>query len=588
MTRRPSGSGVEPRILKTERKGKRMRQQKSPWRRCGRGALAAFTGLGLVLTPAIAHAAPTASDTTWEASLTSLETGVKSGYQLAAANGSVYVADAQWRVDGKTVGTPESKPMESGNSMRSTFSPYGIAVDPDVDGEAVIVTTTARQRSADSSYGYGGGVVIYKASQGAPTDADRVFEFEDGSPILAGPRRVAVDTERDLAYVTNLGQARSSKGPGFVLVLDLTKRGADAVVARVGLPDEADNEAAGWWTNPVGSDVSTEGVVGVAVDEENNRVYLGTMNGQKLFVLDGSQIDGTKDPQDTQAYAGAVTELAAEVGANARPTYNADTKKVYVSAYDASKITVVDADPASGTYGEAEHVIDVTTGSSSGNKGTNAVEVDAERGLLYSANLDAGVTVYDIENGYEQVAFTAEDGSSYSDIPTSGRAVNFGLNEETGEVWVSMWGSTGAVDVISVTESAAPVFTSQPADQEASDGDTATFEVVVAGSPAPTLQWQTRAGLGGTWADIAGATGSSLEVQAVRELDGAQYRVIAVNEHGDETSHEATLSVNYAPVVTSSPITQVVQAGGTATFTASGQGKPAATIVWQRQAPGET
>lgn len=563
-----------------------MSQQKSPWRRCGRGALAVLTGFGLVLAPTIAHAAPPAPDTTWEASLTSLESGVKSGYQLAAANGSVYVADAQWRVDGKTVGTPENTPMASGNSMRSTFSPYGIAVDPDVNGEAVIVTTTARQR--DSAAGYGGGVVIYNASQGAPTDADRVFEFEDGSPVLAGPRRVAVDTERNIAYVTNLGQARSSKGPGFVLVLDLTKRGADAVIARVGLPGDADNEAAGWWSNPVGSDVSTEGVVGVAVDEANNRVYLGTMTGEKLFVLDGSQIDGTKDPKNTQAYAGAVTELDATVGANARPTFNADTKKVYVSAYDASKITVVDADPASDTYGETEHVIDVTTGSSSGNKGTNAVEVDAERGLLYSANLDAGVTVYDIENDYAPIEFTAEDGSTYTDIVTGDRVVNFGLNEDTGEVWVSTHAAAGKVHVISVTESAAPKFTSQPSDQEADAGETATFEVVVAGSPAPTLQWQTRSGLGAAWTDIAGATGSWIEVQAVRELDGAQYRVIAVNEHGDETSQEAMLSVNYAPVVTASPTTQVVQAGGTATFTASGHGKPAASVVWQSQAPGET
>ncbi len=469
----------------------------------------------------------------------------------------------------------------SKTSMRTTFSPYGIAVDPDVNGEAVVVTTTARQTAAAASggtYNFGGGVVVYSASQGAPTDADRVYEYADGSPVFSGPRRVAVDTERNLAYVTNLGTSRgASDREGYITVLDLTKRGIASVVAQVTVPNAA-------------------GSVGVAVDEVNNLVYVGGYADQgtsgaadveTLYVIDGNAID-TSDPDNFALNNGAISALDAVVGGNARPTFNAETQKVYVSAYDLSTITVVDADPASDTYGEAEKVIEVTTGSAAANTGTNAVEVDAARGLLYSANLDAGVTVYDIENGYEQVEFTDAEGASYSDIPTSGRAVNFGLNEATGEMWVSMWGSTGTVDVISVDEKSAPVFTTQPAAQEVAAGETATFQVVVAGSPAPALQWQSRIGLGASWSDIAGATGGTLEVPATRELDGAQYRVVAVNEHGEQTSAEVALSVNYAPVVTSSPLTQAVQAGETATFTASAQGKPAATVVWQKQAPGET
>ena len=271
-----------------------MSQQKSPWRRCGRGALAVLTGFGLVLAPTIAHAAPPAPDTTWEASLTSLESGVKSGYQLAAANGSVYVADAQWRVDGKTVGTPENTPMASGNSMRSTFSPYGIAVDPDVDGEAVVVTTTARQRSAA---GYGGGVVIYKASQGAPTDADRLFAFEDGSPIFNGVRRIAVNTKTHKAYVTNLGNSRGSGSDGFIAQIDLVTKQVDA---RITVPNAL-------------------GAVGVAVDEGNNLIYIGTMLAGKQYVIDGAQIN-TSDPKDLALNNDAVTELKAELGANQRPT----------------------------------------------------------------------------------------------------------------------------------------------------------------------------------------------------------------------------------------------------------------------------
>lgn len=416
---------------------------------------ATAVSLGLIATPAVAFGAGEDEDVTWTATNESYETGVQNGFQLAIdqLTGSVYVGDAQWRVDAKSIGTPENTPIDSGNSMRSSFSPYGVAVDPDVDGEVVIVTTTARQR--DPEAGYGGGVVIYNASQGEPTDADRVFEFDDGSPVLAGPRRVVVDAQRDRAYVTNLGNSRSSQGPGFILVLDLTKRGADAVIARVGLPEEASSSASGWWANPATE--STQGVVGVAVDEVNNRIYVGTMTGEKLFVIDGSQIDGSKDSQDTQAYVDAVTELDAVVGANARPAYNPDTKKVYVSAYNASTVTVVDGDPLSATYGQVEDSFSVNTDAPSGSLGTNETVVDADRGLLYSANLDAGVSVYDITNGYEQIVFTAEDGSTYRDIPLPGRSVNIELNKTTGELWVSTHANTGLVHRVTVASSDDPV-----------------------------------------------------------------------------------------------------------------------------------
>lgn len=406
-----------------------------PKNRAAKRALAATLAAALTVGSIAAASAASANEATgdWSVSTETLNTGVANGYQLAYADGNVYVADAQWRAERRIVGTPENTPLESGSSMRTSFSPYGIAVDADVDGEAVVVTTTARQR--DAATGFGGGVVIYKASQGAPTDADRVFQYADGSPIFSGPRRVAVNAEKNLAYVTSLGDSRgASERQGYITVLDLTKRGAEAVVAQVTVPDAA-------------------GAVGVAVDEVNNLIYVGgyAQNGiEKLYVIDGSKIDASA-PTDFKLNNGAIRALDAVVGSNARPTYNAELKKVYVSAYDASTITVVEADPASSDYGKALKVIDVRTGADSNNKGTNAVEVDAARGLLYSANLDSGVSVYDINNDYEQIEFTAADGSKFKDVPTSGRSVNFGLDAETGEIWVSTWSSAGTVDIVRVT-----------------------------------------------------------------------------------------------------------------------------------------
>ncbi|WP_159501305.1 immunoglobulin domain-containing protein [Microbacterium sp. 18062] len=585
----------------------------------------------------------------WSATVTSKDSGVANGYELAEAGGKVYVSDAQWstatrdaetgettftpgtgkivvfdtatgeleathdftglrRNDGTAHGVVTTEPSgkivaydatskeltathsfldlsrndgsgkesegfawsadspNSQSSMRSTFSPYGVAVDPDVNGEATIVTTTARQRDPEAAFG--GGVVVYSASQGAPTDADRVFRFDDGTPVFAGPRRIAVNDATNQAFVTNLGNSRGSGPDGYITVLDLTKRGADSVVAQITVPDAA-------------------GSVGVAVDEANNLIYVGGyadggeagLDVETLYVIDGDAIDGS-DPQDHALNDGAITALDAVVGPNARPTFSEGLKRVYVSAYDDSVITVVDADPASGTYGTVIDSIEVTTGSSGSATGTNAVEVDAERGLLYSANLDAGVTVYDIANGHEQIELTAEDGSTYTDIPTSGRSVNFGVNEATGEVWVSTWGSTGKVDFITVAESAAPSVLSQPEDAVAVAGSTAEFVATASGSPAPTVQWQASTG-DADWTDVAGATAETLEIEATRELHASQYRAVFTNEHGTVTSDAATLTVEYAPVVTSSPLSTSVAVGSDATFTASAEGRPAPAVVWQ-------
>ncbi|WP_449283865.1 YncE family protein, partial [Leucobacter sp.] len=306
----------------------------------------------------------------------------------------------------------------SQNSMRTTFSPYGVAVDGKLDG-GTIVTTTARAR--DAAAGYGGNVVIYTASQGAPTDADRVFEFEDGTPIFNGIRRIAVDETQHRAYITNLGNSRGSGSDGYITVLDLTKRGAAAVLAQVTVP-------------------GADGAVGVTVDEGNNRIYVGSMVGEKLYVIDGDEID-TSDPKSLTLNDDAITALDATVGANARPTYNADLKRVYVSAYAAPSgtITVVDADPESETYGEA--IDTITTGP------TNSVEIDGERGLLYSANLgDKKVAVFD-----------TEDHELLLEVPTSGNAVNLGIDPVTHDVWVSNFAATGKTDVITVNA---------PADQD--------------------------------------------------------------------------------------------------------------------------
>ena len=450
-------------------------------------AIALLGGSFAVAAPFAAAADPVTTENGWSYTKETFDTGVRNGYQLAldAANRKVYLSDAAWSAQTRTA-TKETEEAEvvygdtvftvgngklavfdtatrnreddhsflnltrndgtakeneefswegvslnwgdnptfpktvnqSITSMRTTFSPYGVAVDGTTPGGATIITTTARQRNAAA--GYGGGVVVYSADQGAPTDDDRVFEFEDGTPVLQGPRRIAVNTVTHKAYVTSLGTQRNN-GPdaGYLTEIDLVTR---EVTARIAVPGGV-------------------GAVGVAVDETNNLIYPGAMAASKLYVIDGDQIDRS-NPKSFAVNEAAVTELDADMAANQRPTYNAELKRLYVSAYDSKNLYVVDADPESADYGKLIHTI--ATGP------TNAVEVDGERGLIYSANLgDKNVVVFDAETHEKLLT-----------LPTSGNALNIGIDPVSRDVWVSNFSNVGKVDVFTVespfTETTAP------------------------------------------------------------------------------------------------------------------------------------
>lgn len=439
-----------------------------------RRAVASATGLALVGLPvALIAPAAHAADPVWTFQRTTLDTGVSNGYQLAMDkdNRKVWLSDAKWRTEtkqttydndgnptgytivpdagtGKVVQFDSEKVRRVGNksflnltrqapngttplrenqafdwtgvtgtsqsSIRTTFSPYGVAVDGKTtnaagDVDPTIITTTARAQDPD--VGFGGSVVVFNASQSAPTDADRLFEFGEDKPMFDGIRRIAVNTVTHTAFVTNMGDRSATPNParpGFIGVIDLESK---QVVARVKLPGQ---------------------VIGVAADEENDRIFVGLLNTPDLYEVDTSNLD-TSNPESFDLNDDKVTKLDATVGANSRPTYDPVNEKVYVSSFGTNTVSVVEANDGA-NHGELIKAI--PTGP------TNSVEVDTDRGILYSANLgDQEVVGFDINDDYNQVLA----------LPTSGNAVNVGIDPVTHDVWVSNFSSVGKVDVFHVT-----------------------------------------------------------------------------------------------------------------------------------------
>lgn len=131
-----------------------------------------------------------------------------------------------------------------------------------------------------------------------------------------------------------------------------------------------------------------------------------------------------------------------------------------------------------------------------------------------------------------------------------------------------------------------PAFTQMPASLLVRSGQTASFSAAATGTPAPTLQWQTRApNSAGAWADVAGATAGTYTTAVLVPADnGRQLRVVATNAVGTAESTPVTVSVSdldVAPIITTQPATIAVAAGGDAVFAVAARGTEALSYQWR-------
>jgi glycine rich protein/fibronectin type III domain protein/Ig-like domain-containing protein/immunoglobulin I-set domain protein len=144
-----------------------------------------------------------------------------------------------------------------------------------------------------------------------------------------------------------------------------------------------------------------------------------------------------------------------------------------------------------------------------------------------------------------------------------------------------------ATAAATVTITYAPTVTTDPASQTAAVGDTATFTAAASGNPAPSVQWQLSTDGGDSFADISGETATSFSTPMLTAADnGNQYRAVFTNDTDTAVSAAATLTVEYGPIITTSPTTQTVAAGSTVTLTAAASGQPAPSVQWQLSTDG--
>jgi alpha-tubulin suppressor-like RCC1 family protein len=158
---------------------------------------------------------------------------------------------------------------------------------------------------------------------------------------------------------------------------------------------------------------------------------------------------------------------------------------------------------------------------------------------------------------------------------------------------VSIWGDnpgnvyTPPVGLSNVTAVAAgfshnlalvrsPFLTLSPVSLTVPEGTTAVFKAAAtAAGEEVRFQWQCN----GT--NLAGATGNTLMLQAVRMSDAGFYRLVASDRFGWVSSAPAQLTViPRAPVIVQQPVGAAIAQGGTATFSVSALGAGALSYQW--------
>jgi hypothetical protein len=133
-----------------------------------------------------------------------------------------------------------------------------------------------------------------------------------------------------------------------------------------------------------------------------------------------------------------------------------------------------------------------------------------------------------------------------------------------------------------LTIQAAPTILTGPLSQTVTVGSSVTFTASATGFPTPTVQWQQSTNGGSTWHNITGATSSSYTISATTAgQNGYRFRAVFTNSAGSATTAAATLTVQYAPGVTTNPQNATVNAGQSVTFTAAASGNPTPTVQWQ-------
>jgi sugar lactone lactonase YvrE len=331
-------------------------------------------------------------------------------------------------------------------------------------------------------------------------------------------------------------------------------------------------------TNVSPADTATYTVVA-----DNTIAPSATSNNSVLNVNVPSAIT-TQPPATLTVNVGGTATITAAASGIPTPTYQWQKNGVNISGATSATLTLTplvigDA----GTYKViATNVAGVATSSNSVLTVNYPPSYTTQPAATQTINAGGSVTFTAAASGVPTPTYQwQKNGVNITGATNATLTINSLVPGDAGTYTVITTNSLGAVTSSNavLTVNYAPVITAQPAAaQTINVGNSVTYSVTVAGSPAPTYQWQKNS------VDIVGATSSTLTLSGLALTDSGTYTVTATNSLGNATSNNAVLTVvlGFAPVFTTSPVGATILLNNPITFTAAATGTPAPTFQWQK------
>ena len=148
-----------------------------------------------------------------------------------------------------------------------------------------------------------------------------------------------------------------------------------------------------------------------------------------------------------------------------------------------------------------------------------------------------------------QWQYSTNSGSTWTNLSgatstslTVSNLTGFENHWEVRAVFTNVAGSATS-NAATMTETGAPVVTTQPISQTYTSGGSLTFTSAASGTPTPTVQWQYSTNGGSTWTNLSGATSTSLTLSNLTAFEnGWKVRAVFTNGAGSATSNAATMT----------------------------------------------
>ena len=144
------------------------------------------------------------------------------------------------------------------------------------------------------------------------------------------------------------------------------------------------------------------------------------------------------------------------------------------------------------------------------------------------------------------------------------------------------WGTPTGSNLINALVWPPPIFLTQPASRNVTNGTSVTFSATVSGATPFIYNWLCNGTNLFDGGNLSGSTGNVLSITAATTNNSGSYQLVVSNLTSVSTSSPAILNVGFVPVVSASPTNLTILSGSNAVFSAVVGGSTPLFFHWRK------